>query len=410
VATITDHRLSCTAAAPEGVDTLISAILDRVRMPPPEPVPPLPLLFAVDHCFSVRGQGTVLTGTVLRGIVAVGASVEVPALRMVKKVKSIQVFHHPVTSAAKGDRAGVCLAQMDAKLLERGLLCDPGSVPTFQVAVAAVQRIRYFKGPLPSKAKLHVSVGHATVMAELTFMRGPLAVATKGGRAPGAQASPVDALAHQLGALSVSQRAAQLDVTRGDVEFEYMDELVDPAADAPASDGGLAAQQAQELPMWAVLTFDAPAVAPRESMFIGSRLDLDTAHAAGSTCRLALHGHLAAVFESGDRLPSSVRVFKRKRREGTVERWVDDRTAVCRGMFKRETDISLFEGMAVTTAAGHAGVIVGAFGKSGKYKVSFSASVPAELRDDLGCDAQKLVLEFKRYIGQAEGQAKRMTQ
>lgn len=28
-----------------------------------------PFLFAVDHCFSVRGQGTVLTGTVLQGTV-----------------------------------------------------------------------------------------------------------------------------------------------------------------------------------------------------------------------------------------------------------------------------------------------------------------------------------------------------
>jgi selenocysteine-specific elongation factor len=30
-----------------------------------------PFLFAVDHCFSVRGQGTVLTGTVLQGTVNV---------------------------------------------------------------------------------------------------------------------------------------------------------------------------------------------------------------------------------------------------------------------------------------------------------------------------------------------------
>ena len=29
-----------------------------------------PFLFAVDHCFSVRGQGTVLTGTVLQGTVS----------------------------------------------------------------------------------------------------------------------------------------------------------------------------------------------------------------------------------------------------------------------------------------------------------------------------------------------------
>ena len=30
-----------------------------------------PLVYAVDHCFSIRGQGTVLTGTVLSGTVAV---------------------------------------------------------------------------------------------------------------------------------------------------------------------------------------------------------------------------------------------------------------------------------------------------------------------------------------------------
>lgn len=32
----------------------------------------LPFLFAVDHCFSKSGQGTVLTGTVLRGCTRVG--------------------------------------------------------------------------------------------------------------------------------------------------------------------------------------------------------------------------------------------------------------------------------------------------------------------------------------------------
>ena len=28
-------------------------------------------MFSVDHCFSIRGQGTIMTGTVLSGAVAV---------------------------------------------------------------------------------------------------------------------------------------------------------------------------------------------------------------------------------------------------------------------------------------------------------------------------------------------------
>ena len=31
----------------------------------------------------------------------------------------------------QGDRAGLCVTQLDAKLVERGIVCAPGSVPTF---------------------------------------------------------------------------------------------------------------------------------------------------------------------------------------------------------------------------------------------------------------------------------------
>lgn len=40
------------------------------------------LLIAVDHCFSIRGQGTVMTGTVLQGSLAVNDTVEIPALKV----------------------------------------------------------------------------------------------------------------------------------------------------------------------------------------------------------------------------------------------------------------------------------------------------------------------------------------
>ena len=114
----------------------MDAILDRVE-PRRYDEPTVPLLFAVDHCFSIRGQGTILTGTVLQGQVAVGQTVELPAQRMVKKVKSLQMFRRPVTEARCGDRVGVCIAQLDASVMERGLVADPGSVPTLSCAVCA---------------------------------------------------------------------------------------------------------------------------------------------------------------------------------------------------------------------------------------------------------------------------------
>jgi selenocysteine-specific elongation factor len=53
------------AASPaEGVPELVAELLRRV--PPQLRRPDGPLLHAIDHCFGIRGQGTVLTGTVLR--------------------------------------------------------------------------------------------------------------------------------------------------------------------------------------------------------------------------------------------------------------------------------------------------------------------------------------------------------
>ena len=118
------------------MEALVDAILERVE-PRRYDEPTTPLLFAVDHCFSIRGQGTILTGTVLQGQVTVGQTVELPAQRLVKKVKSMQMFRRPVTEARRGDRVGVCIAQLDASVMERGLVAEPGSVPSMLCAVRA---------------------------------------------------------------------------------------------------------------------------------------------------------------------------------------------------------------------------------------------------------------------------------
>lgn len=53
-----------------------------------------------------------------------------------------------------------------------------------------------------------------------------------------------------------------------------------------------------------------------------------------------------------------------------LERYVDGHSAVGKGLFKKETDISQFVGLRVRTEAGEEGTIQSSFGKSGKFKVS----------------------------------------
>lgn len=81
----------------------------------------------------------------------------------------MQMFHRSVTQVSKGDRAGICVTQLDSKLIERGLAAAPGTVPTFRAAVACVDKIRFYADAVASKTKYHVSIGHATVMADVQF-------------------------------------------------------------------------------------------------------------------------------------------------------------------------------------------------------------------------------------------------
>ena len=63
-----------------GMDDLITCLCRETYIPSRDAKGPF--LFSVDHCFSIRGQGTVMTGTVLNGSVAINENVEIPVLKV----------------------------------------------------------------------------------------------------------------------------------------------------------------------------------------------------------------------------------------------------------------------------------------------------------------------------------------
>jgi selenocysteine-specific elongation factor len=63
-----------------------------------------------------------MTGTILSGRVDSGDNIEIAAIKQTKKVKSMQMFRKSVDKAKKGDRVGICVAKLDPKDLERGLV------------------------------------------------------------------------------------------------------------------------------------------------------------------------------------------------------------------------------------------------------------------------------------------------
>nr|XP_012290794.1 selenocysteine-specific elongation factor [Aotus nancymaae] len=342
--------------APQGIPELIELLTSQISIPTRDPSGPF--LMSVDHCFSIKGQGTVMTGTILSGSISLGDSVEIPALKVVKKVKSMQMFHRPITSAMQGDRLGICVTQFDPKLLERGLVCAPESLHTVHAALISVEKIPYFRGPLQTKAKFHITVGHETVMGKLMFFT----------PAPDNfdQEPILDSFDFTQEYLFQEQYLCK-DLASTVTDNDEADEKA-----GQATEGHCPRQQ------WALVEFEKPVTCPRLCLVIGSRLDADI-HA--NTCRLAFHGILLHGLEDrnyADSFLPRLKVYKLKHKHGLVERAMDDYSVIGRSLFKKETNIQLFVGLKVHLSTGELGIIDSAFGQSGKFKIHIPGGLSPE--------------------------------
>ena len=113
----------------------------------------------VDRSFTLRGIGTVVTGTLWSGSVAAGDRVSVLPQGLEARVRSVQVHDRPVERAEAGQRVALALTGVDWREVGRGdLVCLHGSgiEPTYRIDAA----VRLEPGVRPRHGeRLHVHHG-----------------------------------------------------------------------------------------------------------------------------------------------------------------------------------------------------------------------------------------------------------
>jgi len=103
----------------EGLQQFV-AELDRLAQAVEERSPEGIFRLPIDRVFTIKGFGTVVTGTLISGKLSVGDTVEVLPKNLEAKVRGIQVHGKPAETATAGLRAGINLQGLEKAAIDRG--------------------------------------------------------------------------------------------------------------------------------------------------------------------------------------------------------------------------------------------------------------------------------------------------
>ncbi|MCH7497969.1 MAG: selenocysteine-specific translation elongation factor [Candidatus Marinimicrobia bacterium] len=160
-----------SAATGDGVEVLRQTLLEAAEAVP-QWVDRGFFRLPVDRVFSLKGFGTVVTGTVTSGAVKMGDLLELVPGRRAVKLRGIQSHGADVEGVALGDRAALNIGNLSTTDLSRGeQLATPGYVATTR-ALAVTLTLLDDAPPLPHNHPVRINVGTAEVMAQIKFPGG----------------------------------------------------------------------------------------------------------------------------------------------------------------------------------------------------------------------------------------------
>ncbi|CAK61959.1 unnamed protein product (macronuclear) [Paramecium tetraurelia] len=327
-----------------GIEDLLGILLQNITVPNRQAQLNKGLLFMIDHCFQIKGQGTVTTGTIIQGSMKPNDEVYFPMLNLNKKIKSLQMFKKPVQIGEPGDRIAALFTNLDAKEIERGIVCQPGIVSLLENIVIDFKKISYYKGQLKSQNKFHITSGHLTVMGQLKLIIRP--------------------------------KNLQLEINS---EGEYLEDYEDYV------------KLQEKYNLFGVLQLEKPLIASMNSLVIASKLDTDL---EANICRIAFYGNILYSYTTQQLFQQNfLRIFRKKTKNGKVEKVIDNYTLLIKDLFKKETNIANYIGKLIVIKQGNIqGKIDSAFGKSGKVKVFVESGTNQDMANS------DVVMIYKKYL------------
>ncbi len=124
----------------------------------------------VDRVFTMRGFGTVVTGTLVAGTIRTGDELELFPNRLRVRVRGVQSAGRATPEVRAGQRAALNLSGVEVEQVHRGMvLATPGRLRTTQELDARVHLLAGAR-PLRDRTPVHFHLGTAETVAEVLLL------------------------------------------------------------------------------------------------------------------------------------------------------------------------------------------------------------------------------------------------
>lgn len=161
-----------SAVTGEGLEDLRSALDEMIAAAPPPAGGDRPRQF-IDRVFTIRGAGTVVTGTLTGGDLAVGEEAEIYPTRRRARIRGLQSHKRPLERARPVSRVAVNLTGTEREALARGdVLGLAGQWRATRLFEARVRPVRSLAHPLSSRGAYKLYAGSAERDARIRFYAG----------------------------------------------------------------------------------------------------------------------------------------------------------------------------------------------------------------------------------------------
>lgn len=162
--------VNVSAVTGQGIDELRALIETEAAKLSPKPdrgVFRLP----VDRCFTIKGFGTVVAGTVLSGSCRVGDRLELLPQGVEVRVRGIQEHNRTLESVGLGERAALNLQGIERETVVRGnVLATPGYYQPTKLINATLYLLKSVSRPLRNMTRLKLHIGTAEAMCRVMLL------------------------------------------------------------------------------------------------------------------------------------------------------------------------------------------------------------------------------------------------